>query len=277
MTCRYDRAADAHLRREHRPDCIDRHCGGCEPCTHDDHGNPVRHCRVRRRCTSHLAHGEYACPGCLKKIRDNLSSILDLHAAMPTEALWQGIESEAANLAGPHADWVTAQWRNLNAERNGEKEVDMLDARDPYTCLTGYECTIREDLGHDEYTLVSPHLAGASAYLEWVLTDLARDEEQQPQLIALMSDTAALREHLNATLRNSRTPERGIPCPECVDAGLDAPRLVRRYGHWCTREDCTKKHYLDTSGDAWRCPDNHRHEWTHKAYEERLSERRRVS
>ncbi len=52
MTCRWDRDAQAHLTREHLPECIDTTCKGCRPCTHED-GNPVRHCRTRLRCTSH--------------------------------------------------------------------------------------------------------------------------------------------------------------------------------------------------------------------------------
>ena len=276
MSCKYDRETGKHLTREHLADCLDPKCDGCRPCTHDDDGNPVRHCRTRRRCTSHLAWEEFTCPACLAKIRDNLDRTLEALTLMPREAELRGIDTEPANLAGPHADYVRAQWRLINAERNGES-VDELDMRDPYTCLTMHERSIRELLGHDDVTLVSPDVGSAAAYLKWVLTDLARDEEMTPLLVALMGDAAVLRGHVESALLDSRTPERGIPCPRCVDAEKPAERLVRHYGHWCTREGCDKVHYLDDSGDVWRCPVNKDHEWTHAQYEARLVERRKTA
>lgn len=273
MNCRYDRDAKMHLTREHKAECIDRACRGCRPCTHDDNGNPVRHCRARNRCTSHLGWEEFTCPECLGKVRGNLTAILDALALMPDEATERGINSEPANLAGPHADYVTAQWRLVNADRNGES-VDELDMRDPYTCLTMHERTIREDMGHDGITLVSPTIGSAATYLAWVLTDLARAEDQTIALASLLADTAVLRGHVEAALRDSRAPERGIPCPACVEAERDAPRLVRHYSHWCWETDCEQQHYDDASGDVWRCP-NCAAEWSHADYEHRLATRLR--
>lgn len=275
-TCRYDRETKSHLTREHKPECVDPACKGCRPCTHDE-GNPVRHCRTRLRCTSHLGWTEQTCPECLGKIRGNLSGLVETLALMPDEALEQGVNSEAANLAGPHADYVTSTWRLINADRAGEK-VEELDMTDPYTCLTLHERTIREDLGHDESLLVSDSIAGSAGYLSWVLTDLARAEEHIDTLSALMSDSGRLLAHAEAARSNSRTPERGIPCPDCVADGErrkeDAPRLVRHYGHWCTNHGCERLHYLDDSGDVWRCPRDADHEWTHVDYEARLTERK---
>ena len=292
MTCRWDRATKRHLRAEHMPDCAPTGCLGCAPCTHDDDGNPVRHCRARSRCTTHLAWGEHVCPDCLAKVRTNLTAILDLLALMPAEAEEQGIHSEPANLAGPHADYVTAQWRLINADRNGET-VEELDMRDPYTCLTMYERTVREELGHDGTTLVSPTTGATAGYLAWALTDLARDEEGAVLVGALLSDTGALVSHLEAALHDSRTPERGAPCPACVDAmaerkeelqaagvpedewpKLRAQRLVRIYGHHCTDEACEKIHYEDDRGDVWRCPADREHEWSHDAYSRWIEDRR---
>lgn len=268
--CRWDRTRETHLTRECLSTCIEPGCKGCRPCTHED-GHPVRHCRARRRCTSHLGWDEFTCPTCLGKIRSNLTAILETLALMPDEATEQGIHSEPANLAGPHADYVRAQWRLINADRNGES-VEELDMRDPYTCLTMHEREIREALGHDEHTLVSSTIAGAAGYLDWVLTDLARDEERQYLLGSLLGDAARLRGHVEAALRDSRTPERGIPCPDCVKAGKDAQRLVRHYAHWCERPDCAREHRADDSGDTWRCDDGHT--WSHEQYEQRLTERR---
>ena len=273
--CRWDREAERHLTREHLAECVDRTCRGCRPCRHDDDGNPVRHCRTRRRCTSHLGWDEYACPTCLGKIRGNLTAVLDALALMPDEAAERGVSSEPANLAGPHADYVSAQWQLVNADRNGES-VEELDMRDPYTCLTMHERSIRDWLGHDESTLVSSTVTKSAGYLDWVLTDLARDEEAAPFVAALLGDTAVLRGHVEAALRDSRAPERGIPCPECVAFGRQAPRLIRHYAHWCTREDCEREHVADATADTWRCSACGT-EWTHTDYEARLVERRRTA
>lgn len=272
-TCRYDRDAKAHLTREHLADCTAVSCPGCRPCTHDEHGNPVRHCRVRNRCTSHLGWTEHACPVCLGKIRANLNRVTMLLALMPDEAEEQGVNSEAANLAGPHADYVTSQWRLVNADRAGQS-VEELDMLDPYTCLTMHERHIRELLGHDETTLVSETIARSAGYLAWVLTDLARVEDGVDLLASLLADTNALEAHLETARSNQRTPERGVPCPDCVADEQAAQRLVRHYGHWCTREGCERLHYLDDSGDVWRCPVDPSHEWSHADYEARLVERR---
>lgn len=271
-SCRYDRESKKHLTREHLTECVDPECKGCRPCTHEE-GSPVRHCRTRLRCTSHLGWTDQTCPECLGKIRGNLTGLVETLALMPEEAEEQGVNSEAANLAGPHADYVRAQWRLINADRAGEK-VEELDMTDPYTCLTLHERTIREDLGHDETLLVSDSVAGSAGYLSWVLTDLARAEEHIETLSALMADSGRLLAHAEAARSNSRTPERGIPCPECVDAEKDAPRLVRHYGHWCVKQGCDRLHYLDDSGDVWRCPREPDHEWSHVDYEARLTERK---
>ncbi len=296
--CRYDRDAKAHLLREHKPECADRACKGCLPCTHED-GNPVRHCRTRNRCTSHLAWEEFTCPKCLGKIRDRLTAACDLLALMPGEAVEQGIHSEPANLAGPHADYVTTQWRLINADRDGES-VEELDLRDPYTCLTMHERTIREHLGHDADVLVSATVERAADYLAWALTDLSRDEDGALLLSALLGDLGVLVTHMEAALRDARTPDRGAPCPECVAAmgerkeelqatgvpedewpRLRAPRLVRFYGHWCIDPDCTRpEHHVTDLGDVWRCPTDREHEWSHADYSRWVEERtgkRRVS
>lgn len=273
MTCRFDRETKAHLTREHRSDCTTVACPGCLPCARDDAGNPVRHCRTRLRCTSHLGWTEHACPGCLAKIRANLTNMLTLLALMPAEAVEQGINSEPANLAGPHADYVSAQWRLVNADRAGQS-VEELDMLDPYTCLTMHERTIREALGHDQETLVSATISASAGYLAWVLTDLARDEDQAAWLQPLLADTGALLRHVESARRDDKTPERGAPCPECVSVGVAAERLVRVYGHWCWRDGCTKDHYLDDSGDVWRCVLDPEHEWTHEAYSNYVEDRK---
>lgn len=261
--CRYDTQAKAHL--------IDG-----EPCKRDEHGNPVRHCRARSRCTYHLGWDEYACPECAGKARGNLESIADLMALMPDEAVERGVNSEAANIAGPHADFVSAGWRLVNQGVPGDKVRDELDMLDPYTCLTYHERVIREEMNHDGLTLVSPTVSESAGYLMWVLTDLTRSEDGAEMLSSLLGDTMRLRRHMESVLMDSRTPERGAPCPACVAAELGSPRLVRVYSHWCDDSECRRLHVADDSADVWRCPQDESHEWSHEAYTRWIEERERM-
>lgn len=262
MTCRWDRDTKRHLLRSHQPDCTRVLCRGCLPCTHDDTGTPVRHCRTRTRCASHLTWDQHTCPRCVTKIRADLTAVVDEAALAELEALERGVDSEAANLAGPHADAVTVSWRLINAARAGEV-VEELDMLDPYTCLTAHERWIREDLGHDAVTLVSETLARSADYLAWVLTDLARDEDRTYLLAGLLSDLARLRGHMEASRGDSRTPTQGAPCRSCGDA---APRLRLTRGHWCDDADCRREHHVDDTGDRWVCPRDRSHWWTTEDY-----------
>lgn len=252
LTCRWDRATQTHLAGDH-------------PC-------PATHCRTRTRCTSHLGHSEHTCPTCLHKIRRALNTVVELVTLMPTVAITTGTNSEAMNIAGPHADYVTASWRLINADRAGQP-VDELDLRDPYTCLTMHERTIREHLGHDDTTLVSATLTGAAGYLDWVLTDLARDPDAQPLLVALLGDVRRLETHLEAIRANSHRAEKGAPCPACVEAGAPAERLVRHYAHFCVHPDCTREHVTDESRDWWACPTSPEHWWSHEVYQDWMNAR----
>lgn len=262
--CRYDRAAKTHLLREHRDDCTATDCQGCQPCEHDDHGDPVRHCRVRNRCTSHLGWTEHACPTCLGKIRGNLTRIAIALAAMPAELEEVGrTDRTAASCYVPGATAHPGAWRarmRWNASNGGD--VEDHDELDPWQMLAIRERMIREDLGHD-HRLVSDTLAGTSGYLSWVLTDLARDVDHLPHIADLLAETARLADHLETVLSDSRKPERGAPCRSCA---APAPRLVLRRGHWCEDQDCRQAHYLDDSGDRWVCPDHADHWWTTDEY-----------
>lgn len=270
--CRYDRDRKAHLTREHLPECVDVACKGCRPCLTDDDGNPVRHCRTRNRCTSHLDWHEHTCPTCVGKVRGNLTRIVDAIAAMPAEVEEVGrVDCTPAtnHLATAHPE----SWRRRmihNAQNGGWTEEP--DQDDPWQMLGIRERMIREDMGHD-HRLVSDSLAGTCDYLAWVLTDLSRMEEQTLVVAELLAETTRLATHLEAVLHDSKAPERGIPCPDCTAEEKLAPRLVRHFGHWCERAGCQQVHYLDESGDVWRCPADDAHEWTHADYEARLVER----
>lgn len=263
MTCRYDRATKAHLLDEHQSDCAGVDCIGCLPCKWDQHGNPVRHCRATKRCRSHLGWNEHVCQRCIDQVRTNLARIGDVLALMPAVAVESGrIDSASLVVAGPHADYVTASWALINADRNGE-QVEELDMRDPYTCLTMHERMIREDLGHDGTVLVSPTTAEAISYLSWVLPDLARTEEGAASIGALVASIGELKASLELVAALRRVPTRGAPCPTCRESG-HVERLERRYALWATHDRL----------DTWRCPRNPAHEWGQHAYESEIVDRR---
>lgn len=269
-TCHHTPAGP--MLRSHRPDCDDRDCGGCQPCRHDQHGNPVRHCGLRRHCTSHLTDGEHACPACLATTRRNLDRIDQAMAEMPNEAIHTGIDSTPADLAGPAANVVVAEHRRRDTARHGGTP-EATDWTDPRIALGQWERAIREDLGHDGTTLVSDHLGQTCRYLDWVLTDLARDEHQRIVLADLLADTAALAGRLESILRDSRRPEEGAPCPRCPSTpDQGAPRLRLRHAHWCEYPDCDREHDTTGARDTWICPADRDHWWREAEYRRWVSD-----
>lgn len=88
-----------------------------EPCTTDQHGNPTRHCKRNNRCGRHLEPHDEMCPVCVGKIRTNLLAVEELAALMEAEAMVAGVNSEAANLAGPWTNAVRWDWARGNAVR----------------------------------------------------------------------------------------------------------------------------------------------------------------
>lgn len=238
------------------PITCDSKCQGCEPCTHDDHGNPVRHCETRKHCTSHLDSGDYVCPDCLNRIRTNLAGIVQAKTLMPDEAEYAGIDSEAAAQAGPTANPVLTTWRRIDADAAG-LWVEDHDQTDAYTMLGMRERMIREDLGHDETVLISEHLTGVVTYLDWVLTDLARREDAPIVVGDLMSESSRLLSHLEAVLHDSRAPEKGAPCPVCGTPEKRGPSLVKVYGN-------------RVADDRWKCPSCHT-KWDDETYRLRVA------
>lgn len=271
-TCRYDRDNKTHLTREHLAECADPTCRGCRPCTHEE-GSPVRHCRTRLRCTSHLGWTEQTCPTCLGKVRTNLTRILTAMALMPAEVEEAGNLRTAAAGYVPGATAHPGAWRArrlYNVKTGGY--VEDHDELDPWQMLGLRERMIREDLGHD-HRLVSNTLAETCGYIAWVLTDLARDEEQTVVIAELMSETARLADHLESVLHDSRKPERGAPCRSCPERfdpetgeSKGRPRLHLKPGHWCESEGCTREHHADDTGDLWVCPADRDHWWTAADY-----------
>ncbi len=275
-TCKYDRTAEDYLTDDGRP------------CRHDDYGDPTQHCTARRTCAQHVGAGELTCARCVGRTRAKIKRIPALVALMPAAAVEAGVNSEAANLAGLHANpagWQDrriamrahlAHWERAGriseqqhiAARMGMEDDDDLD---PYLLLGRWDLELREAYNQPSDTPVT--ITNAAAYLDANLGRIAQDPEQDFPLLA--RQVKACFDYIEAQLDILRRQQRGIPCPECTSptSGV-GPRLVLHFGHWCEDVDCEKIHFADDSGDRWLCPRNRAHEWTPKDYSERLEDRR---
>lgn len=274
MKCRYDRDAETYM--------IDG-----ERCRVDEDGQPTKHCVARLTCSNHVAPNELTCSRCIGRTRQDVRQILAMSTLMLPLAIDDGLRSEAADLAGPAADprsvravrfYVDGHATHLYrtgkiTEDRYEKILGAMPDDDewhPYSLLTRWQMLLSEDYGHplpDRLTITS----GAS-YLERNLHVIAQDPEQDYPLLA--RELRKCRSRLETVMHNSKTPERGAPCPDCRTAG-HIERMVREYAHWCDNDDCTQQHhYRDDSGDIWRCPRNPKHDRTMHDYEAYVAERR---
>lgn len=267
-TCKWDRDAKDYLRNG-------------EPCRYDDEGDPTYHCTARRTCSQHIGYREQTCARCLGRARQAIRKIRQHAPLLETAAILAGVNSEAAWLSGPAADYgvfsarrnIDRQWLMANIpERNLERAMAAYleddDDWHPYTVLTRWEFMLREDYDDPRETPTS--IESAAEYLDRNLNRAAQDEAQ---------DFALMRRELETCWNHMQTPlaikpwvEKGAPCPDCQPGAY--VRLVHERGHWCTDAECTKLHYLDDSGDRWVCPRNGAHAWTEKAYRDYIEERR---
>ena len=247
--CRWDRDTQTYCRRDG------------EPCRTDDYGDPTRHCTARRSCGHHIGPDELTCATCVGRTRRDVRGIVDTAALMPPEAEECGVNSEAANLAGPAADVEAWSWRKVAAKQGRAWHLSLLeddDERHPYTVLCRWQMMLAEDYGHDLPPVLTTE--GAAAYLDRVLARVAQDEHQDFPLLA--RELRRCRRHLAAVLRDSDAPERGAPCPRCPEP---APRLELTRGHWCEADDCERLHW-PTDPDVWTCPRDREHAWTDEDY-----------
>ena len=271
-----------YRRKTHRHDCTDTDCRGCTPCAE-------AHCTATRKCAWHPAAGEITCGRCINQVRRNLRWITALGALMETGAESDGIDSEAANLAGPGADpriltarrvllkrHITELLPPTHWQRAYAALVPEDDDRHPYNVTTRWHMMLAEDYGHDLPDRMTT--SAAVAYLDRNLHRIANDDEQDFPLLA--REIRKCRQHMEAALHNGRQPEQGAPCRSCVDVeGKAAPRLRLERGHWCDDPECERLHYdqtydadaetwvPDTSGDRWVCPRNRDHWWSQADYE----------
>lgn len=281
-------------KNAHRIECAEPECRGCKVCPER------RHCTAKRNCSWHLAEGTLTCGRCLGGVRTDLRWVGDLSALVAFQALADGVNSHAADLAGPAADpralaeWQVARKSYLRTfEARGriseaqhlhalEALADEDDQHHPYAVLTRWQMMLAEDYDHelpDRLTTL-----GALAYLDRNLHRIANDDEQDFGL--LKSELKDCRRHLEAVLHNDDRPDRGVPCPTCRagshHAKCDNPeckgclivRLERHYAHWCEGESCQRYHFTDDSSDIWQCPRDADHWWGRQGYADLERERR---
>lgn len=275
-TCRYDRDQNDYIR----PDG--------HPCRHDNYGDPTHHCTHRRTCTEHIAPTEQTCARCLGRTRTDISRITQLHARAHNEALYAGVNSEAANIAGPAADHATftarrnidKQWiRDNLPEAKWEQAMTVLVADDdvhhPLSVLGRWDLLARHAYGHDSHQPVT--VLNAAEYLNSQLGRIAQDPQRD--FAKMGREIRKCRSHLERVMAEDEARDRGAPCPDCTneESGL-GPKLVREWGHWCLADDCRKLHYLDESGDEWVCPRQPQtHRWDHESYEKWIVDRQKYN
>ena len=265
MSCRWDRDREDYV--------VDG-----EFCRHDEYGDPTLHCTARTNCAQHIGYGELTCARCIGRARNDVRRIVNLAALMLPVAIGAGVNSEAANLAGPAADprglreRREAMRRHLDTwealERITERQhlhalavMPDDDEHHPYNVLTRWQMMLSEDYGHPLPAMLTT--VGAGAYLERNLGMVAQDEEQDFPLLA--GDLRRCRSHLEVVLGDAEKAEKGQPCPSCRDEEK-VVRLRREWGHWCDRDDCERIHFADDSGDRWTCPRNDKHWWSEEHY-----------
>lgn len=273
MSCKWDRETEAYLNDG-------------EPCKVDDYGDPTYHCTARRTCSVHVGPHDLTCARCVGRTRALLRHIPTLATLVVPIAVTAGVDSEAANMAGPAAD--PARWSDRRVamrshlatwERFGRiSEQQHLHARalmedddehHPLTVLGRWALMIAEDYGHELPTLT---ITNAADYLGRTLTRIANDDEQDFPLLA--RELRKCHQHLELVVALAVRPERGAPCPDCTSEGTGVPRLVREYAHWCEADDCERMHYADDSEDRWVCPRDRSHTRTVDEYSNYLTERR---
>lgn len=268
--CRYVEGY-GYFKKSHVRSCRARDCRGCEPCEHDENGRPVRHCTARRFCSGHLTDSErLTCARCVGKTRQDIAKIVDDATLMSTEALEQGVDSEAAYLAGPATDPEAWMWRKVTAKRRGLPVLEDDDPHHPFLVLGRWDFMLREAYDQPTDTVVA--LSRSAAYLTGLLTTLAQDPDQDWPLF--VGEIADCRAYLESVRHDSRTPELGAPCPECSTREKPGPALVKRYGSRIARIDGEPTVIGDTTGasDTWRCPRVREHEWSEADYRLRIGD-----
>ncbi|WP_235738982.1 hypothetical protein [Nocardioides alcanivorans] len=202
-------ASDQPRELEDGSECPDLHCGSC--------GH------------RHVRPGVLTCPSCVGDVRDDLRTIADKAAELPEEAEVRGIDSEAADLAGPAAD--PEQWRQRGRYGHRWHEDAKVGEEHPLWVLGTWDMVVREHLSQP--TTLRLTIDRAADYLAGQLTGLAQDGDFPFDV--LRREVRACRGHLEDVLRDGEQRDTGAPCMTCRIP------LVREWG-------------ILAHADGWRCP-----------------------
>jgi hypothetical protein len=160
------------------------------------------------------------CARCIGRVRTDMASIVRRSERLLDEAIHRGINSEAANLAGPVPPTLEAieahRWRQLSAMWGRIPELPE-DDKHPAWVLGSWELLVREHL--DQSTEGRVLLNTARAYLDQHLTRLAHDATFPFDELA--REVRACLAHLESVMRDSRKRQQGAPCPMCGTAKLE--------------------------------------------------------
>jgi hypothetical protein len=223
MSC-YEFEGTRYVRGRHFAECGGEDCSGCLRC-------PENHCGECKRGT-HLGFGEATCPECIGRVRATLRAILDLYAALPEEAIHRGVNSEAANLAGPVADAEAYSWRKAHLAKTIAWELlPEDDEHHPGNVLGGWVAVIGEDYGDRPDRQLT--LSELVDYLDRRLGRIAHDVGQD--FGQFRREVSRCKAHLEAVLHDGEQVDTGAPCMTC-----NVP-LQRVWG-------------VDSERDGWRCP-----------------------
>lgn len=245
--CRWNGATSPRMLRTHLRDCNTSGCPGCQPC-------PERHCGIcgLEHVTVEGRGTDQTCATCIGTVRDDLAHIEAMCGRLLGEATHRGINSEAANLAGPTIDTTADLEAWANRRMSGLMgRIPALaddDSQHPLWVLGTWEMAVREHYDQPDERRIT--IDGARRYLAGHLSRLAHDVEFAFDELA--RDVRGCRGHLEDVLRDGEREERGAPCPPCGRA-----RLVKSYGK--TETD-----------DRWTCPRCGQW-WTEDDYREKVT------
>mgnify|MGYP007100071393 FL=1 len=227
---------------------------------------PETHCQAN--CGRHTG-GMLTCPECITEARDHLTRIVEAAALMLPEAIHRGVNSEAANLAGPapHPGTARARWQQGRARASTEawvsgefdpdvfnRAIDRLpddDPAHPYAVLGRWHMMLAEDYQHEIHDDIS--VAGSAGYLNRTMHRLAHDPYQDFPIF--LRDIRHCRRHLDAVLRANAQIERGAPCHLCGEGDF-VKHYTEAMGSYGRKDRAG--YLLDDQGqripaDEWRC------------------------
>lgn len=224
---------------QHADGCADPACRACRPCEpRNPQGGPQVHCTARSRCTGHLEPLRATCARCLGLTRRALTDVEALHARMLGEAIAQGVNSEAANLAGP-ADPEGWQARREDADRHGYTEtLAKNDPAHPLNVLGRWDLFLRNK--YNQPTRLRLTVPRATAYLKTQLNRFSEDPDANfPQFVR---EVFACRAHAETVIRDHGTGDRANI--GCFDCGGSLERKLTASGFedaWTCRE-CARRY-----------------------------------